>query len=312
MPPQLHEQLTNALRTGNLEPLTRMPAADERDVLMTLLKIYELGLGRADRMDGRERYEHHPVVNEMKWRFDQWLVDALDVRIGGTQPVPTDVVDAVRRVAKKSNDSVYDWLATTADWDQLKTFLAVEGGPDGGFDDLVALCQVGVHGEAKIVLGANYWDEMGRGDPTAVHTTLHERLIDALRLPYISHEAQPLSALFRSALNGLLATNRYLQPEMLGALGLIELQAGPRCRRVLQALHRLGAPTDAFPFYEEHAQADPIHAKEWLEGALRPIVEQQPTWAPRIVRGAMWRADVNGRLFRDLHTLLATRESLSA
>ncbi|HUR77051.1 MAG TPA: iron-containing redox enzyme family protein [Acidimicrobiales bacterium] len=311
MPPQLNEQLAVALTDGNLEHLAGMPAADERDLLLTLLQIYELALGPTDQMDGRARFEHHPVVNEMKWRFEQWLVDALDVRLGAAPTLGSDVAADVRRVATQCNDSVYDWLAAAADWHQLVTFLAVEGGPDAGFDDLVALCQVGVHGPAKVVLGANYWDEMGCGEPSAVHTTLHDRFVAALDLPAIPQSAQPLSALFRAALNGLLATNRWLQPEMLGALALTELQAGPRCRRVLQAFRRLDAPSEAYPFYEEHARTDPVHAKEWLEGALRPIVEQQPTWLPRIVRGTRWRADVNNRLFRDLHTLLATREPLA-
>src|SRR5438094_251247 len=84
------------------------------------------------------------------------------------------------------------------------------------------------------LLATNYWDEMGDGDPDAVHTTLHERLVDAIAMPRIPMSEQPVSALARAAFGGLLATNRWLQPEMLGALGLIELQAGPRCRLVLQ------------------------------------------------------------------------------
>jgi len=33
-----------------------------------------------------------------------------------------------------------------------------------------------------------------------------------------------------------------LQPELLGAIGLLKLQAGPHCRLVLQPFDRLGAP----------------------------------------------------------------------
>jgi hypothetical protein len=39
--------------------------------------------------------------------------------------------------------SVYDWLAvspTAPTWE----FLALEGGPDADFDDLVAICQIGL------------------------------------------------------------------------------------------------------------------------------------------------------------------------
>jgi hypothetical protein len=98
----------------------------------------------------------------------------------------------------------------------------------------------------------------------------------------------------------MLATNRALQPEMIRALGLLEMQAGPRCRRVVSALRRLEAPAGAFPFYEEHASADPRHGKDWLERGVRSLVDATPAWGPRIVRGARWRSDVNRRLFTSL------------
>ena len=95
----------------------------------------------------------------------------------------------------------------------------------------------------------------------------------------------------------MLATNRWLQPEFLGALGLIELQAGPRCRLVIKAFDRLGAPADAYPFYVEHAQVDPIHGRDWLDKAIAPTVAEHPEWGPRILKGAWWRARVNLAFF---------------
>jgi hypothetical protein len=215
-------------------------------------------------------------------------------------------------MARRDDDGVYDWLASTADDDQLRRFLALEGGPDAGFDDLVATCQVGLAGGAKVVLAANYWDEMGRGRQAEVHTVLHERMVAALQLPRICRSQLPQSSLDRSALNGLLATNRWLQPEMIGALGLLELQAGPRCRKVVQALVRLGAPADALPFYEEHATTDPRHGKEWLDGVVTPLVDEHPSWGPRIVRGAAWRAEVNRRMFADARRLLDAEDEPEA
>jgi hypothetical protein len=179
-------------------------------------------------------------------------------------------------------------------------FLALEGGPDAGFDDLVAACQVGLSGAPKMELATNYWDEMGNGDPDAVHTTLHDRLVAAVDMPRVPAEEQPVSALARSAFGGLLATNRWLQPEMLGALGLIELQAGPRCRLVLQALERCAMPEAAIPFYAVHAEVDPRHGKDWLDNAISPVVDEHPEWGERIVRGAHWRATVNAAFLDDV------------
>ena len=183
---------------------------------------------------------------------------------------------------------------------ELRQFVAIEGGPDGGFDDLVALCQVGLDGVAKMEMARNYWDEMGDGNPADVHTDLHRQMASALQIPEIARELLPEPALARSALGGLLATNRWLQPEMIGALGLIELQAGPRCRLVLEGFNRLGLPAEAGTFYAVHADVDPRHGQDWLEHVIAPLASESPDWGERMVRGAAWRWAVNAELFDTL------------
>ena len=198
----------------------------------------------------------------------------------------------MRAVAARDRlPAAYKWLASTATWDQLVDFLALEGGPDGGFDDLVAVCQVGLTGTAKLELGKNYWDEMGQGDLAGVHTQLHADMAAAIAMPTVPREQLPVTALERAALGGLLATNRWLQPEMIGALGLLELQAGPRCRLVLQAFDRLGAPQAAYPFYVEHAEVDPVHGKDWMDKAVEPLAGR----AARVGRRGWSRAPGGAR-----------------
>jgi len=300
-------QFERALTSGDFEGIDGVEPAGPADAVVTLLAIYDLWLGDVREQDGRERYQNHPAVAALKWRLEARFLARLDELVPAHTVEEVDAVGALRRIARRDDAPIYDWLATSATWAQLVRFLAIEGGPDGGFDDLVAICQVGIDGGPKVVLGANYWDEMGRGELAAVHTELHHRLARAVDLPRLRWDELPLSALERSALNGLLATNRWLQPEMIGALGLLELQAGPRCRRVVRALRRLGAPEGAFPFYEEHADTDPRHGKEWIEGAVAPLVEAHPEWNARIVRGARWRAALNCRLFADAQRLLVTK-----
>jgi len=266
--------------------------------LLKLLSIHDLHLAPIDELGERARYQHHPTVSAMKWYLEDELVRWLEERDSERQwSLPDDPAAAMRSLgALGLVPPVYDWLAEEASMEELVAFLSIEGGPDGGFDDLVALCQVGLSGEPKLELARNYWDEMGAGSATQVHTELHARLTDALGLERVPREAQPPEALLRSALGSLLATNRYLQPELVGALGLIELQAGPRCRRVVAGLQRLGAPAGAFAFYEEHAQADPRHGKAWVDHVVTPL-GGDPEWGRRIVRGARWRALVNERFF---------------
>lgn len=280
---------------------------DRADGLRALLALHDLWLAPLEVTGGRERHQGHPAVAALKARLEAELEADLDAAVDDGVLRSTDTVAALRRIVRQRDDTVYEWLAEEASFDELVAFMAVEGGPDGGFDDLVALCQVGLRGAPKVVLGANYWDEMGRGDVDAVHTRLHDRLVLAVGLPSVDRRHLPTEALARTALNGLLATNRRLQPEMLGALGLVEMQAGPRCRQVVRALLRTGAPPAALAFYEEHAEADPRHAKEWLDGVIAPLTAERPEWGPRIVRGALWRREVDRRLFAVLSPDAARR-----
>jgi len=269
-------------------------ALDQRGALATLLDVYALHLAPVWELAGAEHWQHHPRVAALKGRLEALLLRWLDAPVD----LEDDPTEAMRRLAHDDLvPPVYDWLAEQATRDELVEFVAYEGGPDADFDDLVAICQVGLGGRPKLTLGANYWDEMGRGELAAVHTELHHEMADALDLPTVPTEALPIAALERKALNGLLATNRALQPEMVGSLGLIECQAGPRCRRIVAAMQRLGLPEGALPFYEEHAIADPRHGKDWLEGAVRPLADLRPGWGARIVTGARWRATVNRRFF---------------
>jgi len=291
-----------------LHAASEIQPRDARDRFTTLLAVYRLHCAPLATVGDAARWQHHPAVAAIKRRCeDQWLREL------GALELPDDIdasdpVAAMRALAARDRlPRVYKWLARTATWPQIVTFLALEGGPDAGFDDLVAACQIGLSGSAKLELANNYWDEMGNGDAAAVHTTLHDQLVEAIDMPHITEDEQPVTALARSALGGLLATNRWLQPEMLGALGLIELQAGPRCRLVLQSFDRVGAPPAARPFYEVHAEVDPRHGKDWLEKAIEPLVGERPEWGARIVRGAMWRSAVNAAFLDDVaDTLIET------
>ena len=288
-----------------LSHLAGVDPDSRRDRFLTLLEIYDLYSAAVQDLGDRAQYVSNPSVAAIKQRCESsWLVE-LD-----EPAVPQDIAEqnplsAVRMLAVRDRlPEVYKWLAREASWDDVVQFLAIEGGPDAGFDDLVAMCQVGLSGRAKLELATNYWDEMGNGDLSLVHTTLHQRMAEAIGMPRLPHTALPTSALARTALGGLLSTNRWLQPEALGALGLIELQAGPRCRLVLQAFERCGAPAAAYDFYAVHAEVDPRHGKNWLDNAIAPTLAESPDWGARILRGAYWRSTVNAEFVRDVAELL--------
>ncbi|MGI8536125.1 MAG: iron-containing redox enzyme family protein, partial [Mycobacteriales bacterium] len=236
----LYGRLSSALGTGGpaLDAMRGGTPVDRRDRFLTLLAIYDLHTAPLETVGAAVRHQGHPAVAEVKARLEaDWLVE-LDAAWASAGPLTAastadEVVQAMRAVAARDRlPTAYTWLAKQASWDQVVDFLALEGGPDGGFDDLVAVCQLGLSGSAKLELGKNYWDEMGRGDGDGVHTLMHQRMAAAIAMPHVPRTELPVEALERAAFGGLLATNRWLQPEMIGALGLLELQAGPRCRLV--------------------------------------------------------------------------------
>lgn len=268
----------------------------------TLLDIYRALLGPVeDDPAGAERATH-TSVSSLKWALERdWLDELADSDYAPTAKECADPVSGMRVLAARTRiPEVYQWVAQQATDAQLRRFIAAEGGPDGGFDDLVAVAQLGLRGEPKLELATNYWDEMGNGALADVHTDLHRASSRTMNLQGLSVDDMSEAGLERAALGGLLATNHWLQPEMLGALGMIELQAGPRCQQVLKGMHRLAIPEQARPFYEVHAEVDPRHGADWLTHVIAPMSRAHPTWGRRIMQGARWRLLINDRFLEEL------------
>ena len=169
-----------AIAARDHPPSTPPPSADRRDRFETLLDIYDLATGPLPEVGEAARLVGSPELAMLKSRLEaDWLTE-LDA-----QPLPVDLsddpVEAMRLLATRNRlPSVYRWLANEASQADVLEFLAVEGGPDSGFDDLVSACQVGLFGQAKMEMAQNYWDEMGNGSLPDVHTTLHTRMAEAI------------------------------------------------------------------------------------------------------------------------------------
>jgi hypothetical protein len=297
---RLEPRLQRALVAGSdaLDELVDVHPVDGRDGALTLAVIHDLFVAPLDSVRDAAVYQHHPAVVTLKDRLESDLMDRVRALVDrGTRPTDEGAVEGIRSLASRDMvPPVYRWVAASASWAGLRSFLEMEGGPDGGFDDLVAIGQIGLLGEPKLELARNYWDEMGRGSADSVHTQLQHRMAAAVGLGSTPRSLLPIEALDRSLLSTMLATNRRLQPELVGALGLIELQAGPRCRSVVRAMRRLDAGEDALAFYQEHAVADPKHGKAWLNHVVQPL-STDPWWAAGMVRGALYRSAVNAAFF---------------
>jgi hypothetical protein len=183
---------------------------------------------------------------------------------------------------------LFDWLANYASADEMKWFLTQEAAGEAGFDDLVAYTQVKLPQQAKLECARNYWDEMGRGKPKAMHGPLLESMVGELRLnPSIESTVWESLALANTMLG--LATSRRYTYHSLGALGVIELTAPWRAAKVSRAMQRLGFPRKARRYFDLHATLDVEHSRAWIREIVRPLVTDNFECAQFIAEGALMR-----------------------
>jgi hypothetical protein len=185
-------------------------------------------------------------------------------------------------------DPLFDWLASSAELDQMKWFLTQEAAGEAGFDDLVALTQVKLPARPKLELARNYWDEMGRGNEGGMHGPMLDRTVQGLALtPTIDGTAWQ-SLCLANLMTALATTRRYVY-QSIGALGVVELTAPTRVALVAEGLARLGVEPAMRKYFQLHAQLDVEHSHAWNAEALAPLVEADPACAPLIAEGAIMR-----------------------
>ena len=188
---------------------------------------------------------------------------------------------------------LYAFIASEATRSQLEWFFQMECAGEAAFDDLVALGQVGTRGEVKMEMASNYWDEMGKGKPHAVHTHLFHKLIEGLQL-----KAPPASDLPWQVLAGVNVMLWSCIPRRnafraQGTLGAVELLAPQRCTRVVHGALRVGMKKKTVVYYGAHAIIDIGHAEGWLDHVVKPQVALHSPSRVGIAEGLIARADAS-------------------
>lgn len=238
-------------------------------------------------------------MREFEADFVEDLRRSLAPRLAG---LPTDAqafmawFEALQHTGPGQNDSLFDWLETTATRDEMRWFLTQEITGEAGFDDLVALTQIRLPAQAKLELARNYWDEMGRGHAAGMHGPMLERVARALSLePTIDGTVWESLAL--GNLMSALAINRRYAYHSVGALGVIEMTAPGRVSKVNAGLKRLGVAARARVYFQVHAGLDVKHSEAWNREAILPLVAADPSLARPIAEGALLRLHCGARCF---------------
>ncbi len=183
---------------------------------------------------------------------------------------------------------LFDWLANHASMADMRWFLTQEAAGEAGFDDLLAYTQVKLPVRAKLECARNYWDEMGHGKQSAMHGQMLDHMVAELGLePRIDTTVWQALALSNTMLG--LALNRRYTYQSIGALGVIELTAPSRVKKVSIGMKRLGLDGRMRAYFDLHAALDVSHARAWIREIIAPLVEADPSCAPHIAEGALMR-----------------------
>jgi Iron-containing redox enzyme len=193
--------------------------------------------------------------------------------------------------------SFFDYLAEEATLAELSFYIAFEEQVDGRFDDVIALAQIGLDGQAKLALARNYWEEMGEGCREEMHTYLFNQSAGYFRVALAASPlAQQLETTPEAIKNGnillLMALNRRYALRLLGALTLLEHTAPHRFNKAVQAMRRLGVPEASIYYHEMHIRVDARHGDDLLNEIVMPMVSRRGDVIRELATGMMIRCNI--------------------
>ncbi|HEX6627237.1 MAG TPA: iron-containing redox enzyme family protein [Gemmatimonadaceae bacterium] len=252
----------------------------------------------------RDSYQFHPLCCRLQRELEKPWEDDVLRRVHHSRRIsladlPADPAEFAKWYQLAAfghplyEHDLYTFLASDATRSQLEWFLKMECAGEAAFDDLVALAQVGTRGEVKMEMASNYWDEMGRGKPQAVHTHLFHQLIRDLNIPAPDADELPWEVL--SGINLMIwsCIHRRNAFRAQGVLGAVELLAPQRCTRVVHGATRLGISKKTVVYYGAHAIIDIGHAEGWLTHVIEAQVRELPEARTGIAEGLLARADAS-------------------
>lgn len=204
--------------------------------------------------------------------------------------------EELKRSGPGQNDPLFVWLTRDCSMDQMKWFLTQEVAGEAGFEDLTALTQVKLPTRTKLELARNYWDEMGRGNPKAMHGPLLAALADHRGLEPLPDTTVTESLALANTMAALAANRRYAY-HSVGALGVIEMTAPARSAATSAGLKRLGVKAGNRHYFALHAVLDIKHSMAWNAEAIQPLISDAPEVAVAIAEGALMRLECGARCF---------------
>lgn len=214
---------------------------------------------------------------------------------------------ASKHKAKVSD--LFEYAEAKASLEQLAFFICLDDKVDGHFDDLIAYAQIGMKGKARLVIAENYWDEMGRGDITKVHTEMFSLVASYLkgRLKISDDllEANiPCDAYKNGNILQMYASRRHWIGRLYGALSILEFTAPDRFHALAKGLRRFGIDEKYIEYFQSHVEFDEDHGYQLLHNLLLPVIKDNPTLMKEICIGALIRYRIAVDYYKTTHDLI--------
>jgi hypothetical protein len=226
-----------------------------------------------------------------------WLNSELERCAGNHMPgTGTDFREwffAQSRSHPAARHALYEYIAHEASLSAFSIFVSHESTVDARFDDLLAMVQLGFTGEPKLEVARNYWDELGEGEANRVHTTMFNRVFDAVGLTIQGDQELDSTALACGNLLLVLATYRSYSYYAIGALGITEALAPSRFTRVLKAGERLRIDSGTMEYFREHVSIDEHHTNQWIENVIEPTLRATPSALHQVCCGVLMRLNTS-------------------
>jgi hypothetical protein len=200
---------------------------------------------------------------------------------------------ALTRNHPAARHPLYEHIAHEAGLAGFRTFISQESTVDARFDDLLALAQLGFAGEPKLEIARNYWDELGKGEASYVHTSMFRRVLDAVDFAIPEDQELDMTALACGNLLLMLTSYRTYSNYAIGALGITEALAPRRFARVLKAGERLGIDPSPMEYFREHVSVDVHHTRHWVYNVIEPTLRETPAAVRQVCDGVLMRLNTS-------------------
>jgi hypothetical protein len=307
--PAAHGPLSMAVRRCLTEPapydrLTRIdtPVDDSDpyglDLQLALYMCYELHYRGFAGVD--PNWEWNPGLLYLRAQLERAFLAGVRTDVGP--------IDADRTAQAEMDDLSIEtpdgggpsyWLRDNGTWQQMREYFVHRSLYHLKEGDPHAFAIPRLHGQAKASFVAVEFDEYGAGRGARVHQQLFADLLvaaglDAAYLAYL--DAVPAEALTVVNLMSLFGLHRQFRGAAVGHFASTEITSSPGSRRLVEALHRLGAPHDCVTFYSEHVEADAVHEQVVRHDVVAALVAREPHLDRDVVFGIRANAAVEDRL----------------